>query len=205
MTGLNLATTSHVGVQTASTAETAPNQEDAASRVQTEGGVVTVGSTDVQQREAVVVQSTFTFKDGCVITIRSEDATVKEGGEEILCNDKDKPVFTNDNGEAVVEYSGIPTDKRTDRSWAKATFAPNGASTPHYHKKGVEDYYITKGEALVTLDGVEHRLKAGDHITVPVGVMHPVTNLSDDYDLELYVKCTPSWVFEDFHLPENES
>ena len=137
------------------------------------------------------------FKPNGVITIANE-------GESLEFDEVNKPIFDNKKGEKVVELSGIPSDNNPNRSWAKATFEANCSSPLHVHYKGMEDYYITSeaAHALVTIDDVKHFLKTGDHIRILPNQKHIVTNLSQEKPLFLFVKCVPSWTFEDHNLLE---
>ena len=42
----------------------------------------------------------------------------------------------------------------------------------HYHKRSTELYYVLEGEGTVTLDGVEHPVRAGSIVHIPPGVIH---------------------------------
>jgi mannose-6-phosphate isomerase-like protein (cupin superfamily) len=149
-----------------------------------------------------------TFTDNSEIEIMS-DGHVKiiNNGEELEFNEVDKPVFKNETGERVIEYSGLATDHNQGRSWAIAHFEPKGSSVAHYHKIGVEDYYITSenADAHITIDGNEHILTTGDHLRILPGQVHKVSNGSEDTALSLIVKCAPSWVFSDQYLPESDT
>ncbi len=43
---------------------------------------------------------------------------------------------------------------------------------PHYHRRGVELYYVLEGEGSVMLDGVEHPIRPGTMVHIPPGVVH---------------------------------
>jgi mannose-6-phosphate isomerase len=47
------------------------------------------------------------------------------------------------------------------------------------HSRRSEHWMIVAGEALVTLDGRQHRLKVGDYIDIPIGTAHRVENPSN--------------------------
>lgn len=44
------------------------------------------------------------------------------------------------------------------------------------HRRRGEHWYVVAGEALVTLDGADHRLKASQAIDIPRGAWHRVAN-----------------------------
>ena len=45
-----------------------------------------------------------------------------------------------------------------------------------YHLHRSEDWYIVQGEGIVTLEGKEIKVIAGDHVHVPVGSKHRIYN-----------------------------
>lgn len=148
--------------------------------------------------------TTLTFKDDCEIQEFADQVLVNGKGP---FSYKNRPIFKNETGESVFEYSGLASDGNKVRSWAKVTLEPQGYSTLHYHLKGIEVYYITSKNpnALVTIDSREHHLTTGDCIMIKPGQHHQVKNLSSKDSLELHVKCTPPWTLEDFKIPEKTS
>ena len=129
------------------------------------------------------------------------EITIQAVDETLSFDEKNKPVFGNTTGELVVEYSGLATDGNITRSWAKATFQPDGISQLHYHNERAENYYIVEGRARVTLNDIPHELSAGGTITVPSGVRHQVQNITANYGLlVLIVKCEPAWTVADLHF-----
>ncbi len=42
----------------------------------------------------------------------------------------------------------------------------------HYHRRGVELYYVLEGEGSILLDGKEHPLKKGSMVHIAPGVLH---------------------------------
>ena len=45
------------------------------------------------------------------------------------------------------------------------------------HKKRAEHWFIVEGHGEVTLDGIKHRVQAGQGITFGVGVLHRIQNV----------------------------
>jgi len=43
---------------------------------------------------------------------------------------------------------------------------------PHFHKRGVEIYYVLEGEGHILLDGKEHSIYRGSLVHIPPGVVH---------------------------------
>ena len=119
--------------------------------------------------------------------------------EQLLLVEHSKPTFNNyQTGEQVLEFTGMATDKNKDRSWAKATFTAGAHSPLHYHNEREEWYYIIKGTAKVTLDGVEHILNTGDFVKIQRKQKHQVFNAGTE-PMEMMVKCAPAWVLSDQH------
>lgn len=48
-----------------------------------------------------------------------------------------------------------------------------------YHHKRQEFWTVVEGEAVVVLDGVEHVLKYGESIFIPLGAKHRMENRTD--------------------------
>lgn len=69
-------------------------------------------------------------------------------------------------------------------------------SEPHYHKKTVETYKITKGELTVFISDKEYKLKEGDSLTVNPGKIHYATG--NETWVEVYSE--PGWTQEDHIL-----
>ncbi len=45
-------------------------------------------------------------------------------------------------------------------------------STPHYHKRATELYYVLEGEGTVLLDGTEQPVRKGSLLHIPPTVVH---------------------------------
>ena len=138
------------------------------------------------------------FKDHSIQFNESEDIIIDLPGESATFNLKDKPTFKNSTGETVIEVSGLATDEREDRSWAIAFFEPNGHSNLHFHENRTENYYITNGKALIILGEESHVLSQGESIEIPPKTQHQVFNIGEE-NLEIIVRCSPSWIFADSH------
>jgi mannose-6-phosphate isomerase-like protein (cupin superfamily) len=104
-----------------------------------------------------------------------------------------------------VEYTGMSVDQNQLRSWAKATYDPNGSSQLHYHEEQTEDYYITSGSGIAMVDGKEMPLFPGVHIRINPFQQHQVINNSDKEELILIVKCAPAWQVHDLHLVQTRT
>ena len=63
---------------------------------------------------------------------------------------------------------------------------------PHYHKVIEEIYYVTGGEGVMIIDGVEQKIVVGDAVVIRPGERHSVRNESPAA-LRMIVTCTPAW------------
>jgi len=95
-----------------------------------------------------------------------------------------------DDGTAVVGTlaDGSPTFER--RPWGtftvladaadckvkRLTVDPGQRLSYQRHQRRSEHWVVVVGRALVTLDGVDHRLEPGEAIDIPRGAAHRVTN-----------------------------
>jgi mannose-6-phosphate isomerase-like protein (cupin superfamily) len=117
--------------------------------------------------------------------------------EALLLDETDKPCFSNEEtGEAVIEFTGLATDGRVDRSWAKAFYPADGYSPLHYHNERTEWYYVIKGQAKVIIDGIEQILTPGQFIKIQPKQQHQVFSVGESA-LEMMVKCVPAWHIQD--------
>ena len=144
------------------------------------------------------------FKNGSQIRpISAGTYSLSEGGEILTFDEAGKPCFENkETGERVIEFSGMATDGRSDRSWARAIFAKGSSSPAHYHNERTELYYVIAGRASVMIDGAEHLLSPGEFVEILPRQEHQVFSVGEE-TLEIMVKCSPAWVFTDQHLVES--
>jgi mannose-6-phosphate isomerase-like protein (cupin superfamily) len=59
------------------------------------------------------------------------------------------------------------------------------------HKTIDQFLRFEKGEGVVSIDGVKHRVVDGDAVIVPAGARHNVTNISKNTELKLYTIYSP--------------
>lgn len=57
--------------------------------------------------------------------------------------------------------------------------AGSQAGPYHFHKQVENVYYVLEGEALIRIDGTNHRVMPGQAVFIPPGVPHSATNLGD--------------------------
>jgi mannose-6-phosphate isomerase-like protein (cupin superfamily) len=59
------------------------------------------------------------------------------------------------------------------------------------HKTIDQFFRFEKGEGVVSIDGVKHKVIDGDAVIVPAGARHNVTNTSKNTELKLYTIYSP--------------
>ena len=59
------------------------------------------------------------------------------------------------------------------------------------HKTVDQFFRFEKGEGIVSIDGVKHKVADGDAVVVPAGARHNVTNASKTTELKLYTIYSP--------------
>jgi mannose-6-phosphate isomerase-like protein (cupin superfamily) len=59
------------------------------------------------------------------------------------------------------------------------------------HKTVDQFFKFEKGEGVVSIDGVKHKVADGDAVIVPAGAKHNVTNASKTKELKLYTIYSP--------------
>jgi mannose-6-phosphate isomerase-like protein (cupin superfamily) len=79
-------------------------------------------------------------------------------------------------------------------------FARISSSEPHYHKKTIEYYFVTKGKGRLDLDdGKIINLRPNDVLVIPPGVTHAVNSPEG---IEVFVLSSPPWTKDD-HIPRD--
>lgn len=92
-------------------------------------------------------------------------------------------------GERVYELAGPENGNIYKHCIAIVEIDPGKSSKRHFHPSVEETYFVLSGQALVNVDGVDAIINSGDLVTIPTGMHHKVTNLSDSGVLQLYVTC----------------
>jgi len=59
------------------------------------------------------------------------------------------------------------------------------------HRTIDQFFRFEKGEGVVSIDGVKHKVADGDAVIIPAGAKHNVTNTSKTADLKLYTIYSP--------------
>ena len=76
---------------------------------------------------------------------------------------------------------------------------PGAATTPHYHPRTEEIYYILRGEGLMQIDHERRQVGPGDAIAIPPGCKHQITNTGTE-TLVFLCCCAPPYRHEDTYF-----
>ena len=126
-----------------------------------------------------------------------------------VCNQDEVPPFVTKDGSEIRELLAYRNSCIRLQSLAEARLAPGAATTPHYHKKTEEIYFILQGQGEMQLDGQRRRVRPGDAIAIPPGSVHTIRNTGSEV-LRFLCCCAPPYEHEDTVLadealrPENE-
>ena len=82
------------------------------------------------------------------------------------------------------------------QSLAEARLPPGGSTTPHYHRRTEEIYYILEGRAKMRIGQELREVGPGDAIAIPPGAEHQITN-TGDATLRFLCCCAPAYEHED--------
>ena len=70
-------------------------------------------------------------------------------------------------------------DDAPDHKVKRLVVHPDKRLSYHRHHRRAEHWFIVAGAAVVTLDGVDHTLHAGDSIDIPLEGAHRIGNPAD--------------------------
>ena len=79
---------------------------------------------------------------------------------------------------------------------AEARLPVGGQTTPHYHPRAEEIYYILSGQGEMRLGDESCAVVPGDAIAIPPGIEHQITNTGDAI-LKFICCCAPGYENDD--------
>lgn len=106
---------------------------------------------------------------------------------------EDQEWYTAEDRAVAREIASPRNSRLTRLSIADIKIPPGVSVEEHYHKEIEEVYFVVSGEGLMTVDGVQSVLKAGESITIMPNEWHKIENLSKTETLRLHVTCSPPW------------
>lgn len=113
------------------------------------------------------------------------------------------PAFTTKDGSEIRELLAHRNSCIANQSLAEARLAPGQQTTPHYHRRTEEIYYVLAGEGLMQVGQEQRQVGPGDAIAIPPGAVHTIT-ATGDRTLTFLCCCAPSYEHEDTVLVEEE-
>jgi len=73
--------------------------------------------------------------------------------------------------------------------WGVILLRPGDTLGAHYHEKVEETFYFTSGAPKMIVDGVEHRVRAGDVFRLEPGDRHDIVNDAGEPARAVFIKC----------------
>jgi mannose-6-phosphate isomerase-like protein (cupin superfamily) len=110
--------------------------------------------------------------------------------------------FVTKDGSQIRELLAHRNSCIRQQSLAEARLPVGAATTPHYHERTEEIYYILHGAGQMRLDGVSRHVAAGDAIAIPPGVVHQITNTGSG-TLTFLCCCAPAYEHDDTVLVDS--
>ena len=111
--------------------------------------------------------------------------------------------FTTKDGSEIRELLAHRNSCIRRQSLAEARLPVNGATTPHYHPRTEEIYYIVEGHGSMRVGDEIRSVGPGDAIAIPPGAPHQIRN-TDSIILKFLCCCAPAYEDEDTVLEEDE-
>jgi len=111
------------------------------------------------------------------------------------------PAFTTKDGSEIRELLAHRNSAIRNQSLAEARLQPGGATTPHYHPKCEEIYYILTGVGQMRIDSDTREVGPGDAIAIPPGQIHQIRN-TGGVELKFLCCCAPCYEDADTVLVE---
>ena len=112
------------------------------------------------------------------------------------------PAFATKDGSEIRELLAHRNSSIRNQSLAEARVAPGQTTTPHYHSRTEEIYYILSGEGSMRIGDEIRLVGPGDAIAIPPGMTHQITNNGGE-TLKFLCCCAPGYEHEDTVLVES--
>ncbi len=106
------------------------------------------------------------------------------------------PAFTTKDGSEIRELLAHRNSCICQQSLAEARLPVGRATTPHFHPKTEEIYYILAGRGRMEVDGQFGDVGPGDAVAIPPGAPHQITN-TGDVILQFLCCCAPPYEHDD--------
>ena len=106
------------------------------------------------------------------------------------------PTFTTKDGSEIRELLAHRNSSIRHQSLAEARLPPGGATTPHYHRRTEEIYYVMEGLGSMQVGTEIRSVAPGDAIAIPPGALHQIRNTNASV-LRFLCCCAPAYEDED--------
>jgi len=106
------------------------------------------------------------------------------------------PAFTSKDGSEIRELLAYRNSNIRAQSLAEARIPPGGATTPHFHPRTEEIYYILEGRGIMRMGDETREVGPGDAIAIPPGIVHQISNPAPDL-LRFLCCCAPGYEHDD--------
>jgi len=116
-------------------------------------------------------------------------------------NIADAKPFTTKDGSEIRELLAHRNSSLRQQSLGEARLPAGGQTTPHFHPKTEEIYYILEGTGAMRIGDESRHVGPGDAIAIPPGFEHQITNTGDEV-LKFICCCAPGYENEDTVLCE---
>jgi mannose-6-phosphate isomerase-like protein (cupin superfamily) len=104
--------------------------------------------------------------------------------------------FITADGSEIRELLAHRNANIRQQSLAEARLPPGGATTPHFHPRTEEIYYILEGTAVMTIGDETSPVGPGDAIAIPPGMVHTIRNTGSG-TLKFLCCCAPGYEHDD--------
>src|SRR5262245_3663772 len=90
------------------------------------------------------------------------------------------PAFTTKDGSEIREVLAYRNSCIRQQSLAEARLPPGKSTTPHYHPRTEEIYYLLSGRGSMQIGDEVREVGPGDAIAIPPGQVHTITNTGSE-------------------------
>ena len=109
--------------------------------------------------------------------------------------------FTTKDGSEIRELLAHRNSIIQNQSLAEARLPVGTRTTPHFHPRTEEIYYILEGTAQMRIGDDSRQVGPGDAIAIPPGETHQITN-TGQVVLKFLCCCAPGYEHDDTVLRE---
>jgi mannose-6-phosphate isomerase-like protein (cupin superfamily) len=106
------------------------------------------------------------------------------------------PAFTTKDGSEIRELLAHRNSCIVKQSLAEARLPAGAVTTPHYHPRTEEIYYILEGTGRMQIGSDTRDIGPGDAIAIPPGAAHTIANTGRG-TLKFLCCCAPGYEHDD--------